>query len=200
MKVLIACEFSGIIRDAFIIKGHDAWSCDLLPTEKEGPHIQDDVLRHLDDGWDLMIAHPPCTYLSYAAMHCWNDKGRGEKRHLAMAFFMKLYDSNIEKVCIENPKGYPCQAFRKPDQIIQPYYFGEPHQKTTCLWLKNLLPLEFHIEDDLFGNKTACNKPEPIYRDKTTGHRRYFTDAHHGDHIRSKSFSSIAQTMADQWG
>jgi hypothetical protein len=203
MKVLVACEFSGIVRDAFAARGHDAWSCDLLPSERPGNHIQGDVLLWLDRGWDLMIAHPPCTYLSYAAMSYWNRPGRAELRKEAMAFFMKLYDAPIPKICIENPKGEPMTAFRSPDQIIQPYYFGDPQQKTTCLWLKNLPLLEHLEQDTLFGEKqTHVNKPKPVFCDKTTGHKRYFTDALSDGkgHGRSRTFQGIANAMAEQWG
>ena len=139
MKVLIACEFSGIVRDAFAKKGHDVWSCDLLPTEAPGQHIQGDVLEVIKDRWDLMIAHPPCTYLSYAGKASWNDPGRKGKRDKAMEFFLKLWEAPIEKICIENPQGYPCE-FIKPMQKINPFDFGDPERKRVLLWLKNLPP------------------------------------------------------------
>ena len=129
LRVLVACEFSGIVREAFKVRGHDAWSCDLLPTEIPGQHIQGDVLEHLEDGWDMMIAHPPCTYLSYVGMRHWNKPGRAEKRVEAMQFFMRFIRANIPRICVENPLGYPSQVFRAPDQIIHPYYFGDPFQK-----------------------------------------------------------------------
>lgn len=204
MKVLIACEFSGIVRDAFIAKGHDAWSCDLLPTEKLGPHIQDDVLGHLNDGWDLMIAHPPCTYLSYSGIAYWNRPGRAEKREEGMNFFLALYNTPIPKIAVENPVGYSNSVFRTPDQIVKPYFFGEPIQKNICLWLKNL-PLLFHAkENSLFWKRTHTNKPKPTYIDKS-GKPRYFTDAISGyskdaQKNRSRFFQSVAQAMAEQWG
>lgn len=192
LKVFIACEFSGIVRDAFAKRGHDAWSCDLLPTERTGQHIQGDVLKYLDDGWDLMIAHPPCTYLSYAAARYWNTPGRAEKRETAMRFFMNLANASIKKICIENPVGYPSKAFRKYDQIINPFQFGHPERKRTCLWLKNL-PL-------LIPTKIVePEKPHSI--DKTTGHKRYFTDGtHRNPKNRSLTFQGIADAMAEQWG
>src|SRR5438132_942736 len=134
MKVLIACEFSGVVRDAFAAKGHIAWSCDLLPSERPGNHIQGDVLDILGDGWDLLIGCPPCTYLSYVGKRHWNKPGRAELREDAMRFFLALANSSIDKIAIENPLGYPSKVFRKPDQTIHPYYFGEPVQKRTCLW------------------------------------------------------------------
>src|SRR3990167_5240556 len=135
MKVLVACECSQVVCKSFRDKGHEAYSCDLLPT-KGNPdwHIQDNVLRHLDEGWDLMIAHPDCTFLSYVGTRHWNKLGRENKRQEAFVFFMACVNAPIEKICVENPVGYPNIAYRKPDQIIHPYFFGEPFQKRTCLW------------------------------------------------------------------
>lgn len=195
MRVLIACEFSGIVRDAFIRKGHDAVSCDLLATESKGPHIQGNVLDHLNDGWDLMIAHPPCTYLSSVAAPHLFPKGelnmaRFEEGLKAREFFMALYDSDIERVCVENP--VPFKIFNLPDysQIVHPYYFGEPHMKRTCLWLKNLPLLTY----------TKGEKPEPYYRLKTNGERIYHTVATSGSKKRSVFWTGIANAMAEQWG
>lgn len=142
LRVLVACEYSGVVRDAFIARGHRAVSCDLIPTESPGPHMVGDVLEVLD-GWDLMIAHPPCTYMAYAGAANWHDPGRAEKREQAFNFFMALYNAPIPRVCIENPHGYPRKAFRQPDQEIHPYYFGEPQLKRTCLWLRGLSKLQF---------------------------------------------------------
>lgn len=201
MRILIGCEYSGIVRDAFAALGHDAWSCDLLPIERQGQHIQGDVLNVLADGWDMMIAHPPCTYLSYAANHVWNASGREELRLAAASFFMQLYFAPIKKVAVENPVGWMNTVFRKPDQIIHPYYFGERQLKRTCLWLRGLQPLWFWEQDDLFGEQTMTMFPEPIRVDNTErAKKRYFTEANSGGHIRSKSFESIAQAMATQWG
>jgi hypothetical protein len=199
LKVLVGCEFSGVVRDAFAARGHDAWSCDLLPTEKPGNHIQGDVLEILGDGWDLMIAHPPCTVLSYAATKYWHQPGRAEKRKEAMKFFMACFNAPIQKVCVENPLGVPNTEFRKPDQIIEPFYFGESQRKRTCLWLRGLPQLIHCREDELFWSKTHTAPPLATYTDKS-GNRRYFTDSNHGGHARSKSFQSIADAMASQWG
>src|SRR5688572_4323300 len=146
LRVLIACEFSGVVRDAFATRGHDAWSCDLLPTERPGNHIQGDVLTVLNHGWDLMIAHPPCTYLSNAgAKHLYRGKVLNPDRlKLGLAakeFFLALLESDIPKVCVDNP--IPSTVFLMPkySQVIQPYFFGDAVQKKTCLWLKNLPPL-----------------------------------------------------------
>jgi len=193
VKVLVACEFSGIVRDAFTKRGHSAWSCDLLPTERPlGHHLQVNVLDILEgNSWDLMIAHPPCTYLSYAGSRYWNKPGRAEKREEAFKFFMALVNAPIKKICVENPLGYPTKAYRKYDQIINPFQFGQPERKRTCLWLKNL-PL-------LVPTKIVePEKPHSI--DKTTGHKRYFTDGTHRNPLeRSRSFIGIANAMAEQW-
>lgn len=204
LRVLVACEFSGIVRDAFIERGHDAMSCDLLPTERPGPHYQGDVFDVIYDGWDMIIAHPPCTYLSYAGIAYWDRPGRDKKREEAMKFFMDLYDAPIKKIAIENPVGWPNTVFRKPDQIIKPYYYGESEQKNICLWLRGLPLLEHHKEDNLFAKKTHVPKPEPKYIDKS-GKPRYFTDAISGlgknaKKDRSRFFHGIASAMADQWG
>lgn len=201
MKILVACEFSGKNRDAFAALGHEAWSCDLRESETPGNHYQGDVRDMLSENWDLLIAHPPCTYLSYAANHVWNKPGRAELREEAMQFFMLFVNCNIPRVCIENPVGYPGKVYRKPDQIIHPYYFGERELKRTCLWLKNLPKLWWWREDDLFGKRTKTDYPEPTYIDNTPRQKkRYFTDGGHGEKNRSKSFGSIAQAMAQQWG
>jgi len=200
MKVLVACEFSGIVREAFAKRGHDAWSCDLLPTEIPGNHIQGDVLEILDGGWDLMIAHPPCTFLSYVGTRHWNKPGRKELREQAMAFFMEFINAPIEKICVENPLGHPSKAYRRPDQTLHPYYFGDAQQKRTCLWLKNLPKLTYQLYDDMFGERTATDKPEPIYFLKTTGKAIHWTEAVKGSKKRSKSWNGISEAMAEQWG
>ena len=150
LRVLVACEFSGVVRDAFLRLGHDAVSCDLLPTESEGPHIQDDVLNHLSEGWDLLIAHPPCTYLCNSGVrHLYiggkKVNGRDEKRWYQMSrateFFLALWSAPIDKICIENPimHGHAKRLIGvNQSQIIQPWQFGHGEIKATCLWLKNL--------------------------------------------------------------
>lgn len=211
MRILIACEFSGIVRDAFSRRGHDAWSCDLLPTEseltkQEGKHIQGDVLEVIEKGWDMMIAHPPCTYLSYAATSSWNNPGRLRKRLDALEFFAKLWEAPINKICIENPRGCASPTISKYSQIIQPYYFGENESKLTCLWLKNLPLLQYSEEDNLFSKKTKVepkvyayykngkNKGKPIYGNN------YLKFSEDRGHIRSRFFLSVANAMAEQWG
>jgi hypothetical protein len=149
--------------------------------------------------WDLMIAHPPCTYLSYAATRVWNKPGRAEKREEALVFLKQLYNAPIHKICVENPVGYQNTVWKKPTQIIHPYYFGEPYQKRTCLWLKNLPPLKY--ED------TIIPKPEPMYicqGPKSKGKRIHWSEGMRGvkdrAKARSKTFKSIANAMAEQWG
>jgi hypothetical protein len=205
MKILIGCEYSGIVRDAFRAKGHDAWSCDILETEADGQHhIKGDLLEVINQGWDMMIAHPPCTYLTYAATSYWNRPGRARKRLEALDFFLRVWEAPIEKICLENPVGVVDSVIEKHTQIIHPYYFGDSEMKRTCLWLKNLPPLEHKKEDDLFGKKTHVEKPEPNYIDKS-GKKRYLVDSISGTSKdagkkRSKFFKGVAKAMADQWG
>ena len=194
MRILVACEFSGIVRSAFTKLGHDAWSCDLLPTEIEGNHIQDDVLKILNDGWDLMIAHPPCTYLVTRAASWKHKPGYEENRKQAIEFFMSLINAPINKICVENPVGSMSTIYRKPDQYIQPWQFGHPQRKRTGLWLKNL-PLLI---------PTNIIEPEkPAFIDRQ-GKPRYFVDSLSPSperwKIRSRTFLGIAQAMAEQWG
>ena len=139
MKILIACEYSGRVRDAFIARGHAAMSCDLLPTDAPGPHYQGDVFDIINDGWDLMVAHPPCTYLSVSGMH-WTTRGLRDPQLTedALAFVQRLMDAPVERIAVENPISVISSRIRKPDQIISPYQFGHDASKKTCLWLKNL--------------------------------------------------------------
>ncbi len=202
MNVLVACEYSGVVRDAFIAKGHDAMSCDLLPTESLGPHYQGSVFDVINDGWDLMVGHPPCTYLSYAGTAHWSKPGRCEKRLEALEFFRQLWEAPIEKICLENPKGCASPTIAKYSQEIQPYFFGDSDLKTTWLWLKKLPLLEHNKTDTLFGPATHVKRPEPISIDNTPrASKRYFTDAAtRSPKERAKTFQGIANAMADQWG
>jgi len=203
MKILIACEFSGIVRDAFIKKGHDVLSCDLLLTESLGPHYTGNVFDIIDNGWDMMIAFPPCTYLSNAGIRWFNefrygDKARERKelRLKAFDFVMALYNSNIPKIAIENPVGWINSHFRKPDQVIQPYHFGDTESKRTCLWLKNLpllTPTKI-VDPKIYGyHKTGRHEGEPIYG------TQYLTPSGNRGKIRSIMPQGIADAMADQW-
>jgi len=196
MRVLVACEFSAVVREAFTKHGHDAWSCDILPSEgSQGKHIHGDVLPILERGWDLMIAHPPCRYLSLAGNVWINRPGRKEKREEALTFFLTLATAPILRIAVENPKGYPARAWRKPDQIIQPYEFGHAAHKPTCLWLKNL---------PLLRATNVVNFEPRI--DGVTGRNRHWVDQFPGGNLekrrreRSRTFQGIADAMAEQWG
>lgn len=197
-KVLVACEFTGTVRDAFTAHGCYAVSCDLIKTERPGRHHQGSVLDIIGDGWDIMVGHPPCKYLSFAGMANWNDEGRAELREEAMQFFYQLWNAPIRHIALENPRGYPCKVFRKPDQVIHPYYFGDREMKRTCLWLKNLPRLEHHPVTTLFDIATHTPKPQPTYT-RSNGKAIYFTDAKKGGKARSRFFPGIAAAMAAQW-
>ena len=192
MKVLVACEFSGIVRNAFAAKGHDAWSCDILPTESPGNHYQGDVLEHLDKGWDLMIAHPPCTYLSNAGARYLYPKGKlNEDRYKlglkAKEFFMALYNAPINKICVENPISSRIFALPKYTQTIQPYEYGHPVQKKTCLWLKNLPELK---PTNIIYKRQSTKIPGNWFNKGGKDRQKN----------RSKFFDGFAQAMEDQWG
>lgn len=181
MRVLIACEFSGIIRNEFEHKGHDSWSCDLLPSEIKGNHIRGDVLKILDQNWDLMIAHPPCTYLSVSGARWFVHRQKEQKK--ALEFVTQLLEAPIYKICLENPISIISTRIRKPDQIIQPWQFGCEETKATCLWLKNLPPLMYTIIDQ---------KKTPRVHFESPGPERWKN--------RSRTYVEIAKAMADQWG
>ncbi len=196
MKILIACEYSGRVRDAFLARGHDALSCDILPTDAPGPHYQGDVRDILNDGWDLMIAHPPCTYLSVSGMH-WTTRGLRDPKLTedALDFVRLLMDAPIERIAIENPISIISSRIRKPDQIITPYQFGHDASKKTCLWLKNLPPL----------TPTKMVEPRMV-----NGKKRWGNQTDSGQNklapsadrwkIRSETYEGIANAMASQWG
>lgn len=199
MKVLVACEYSGVVRDAFKAKGHYAVSCDILPTERPGHHYQGDVKDILEHGWDLMIAHPPCTYLTSTGNRWLDDPrypNRRRDREDAADFFMLLYNAPIQKVCVENPQGYMSTRFRRPDQYIHPYQFGHPVPKKTGLWLKGLSPLTptevVGLEDDVvFSSGARMSKwfyETSCLPDKDRAK------------ARSVTFQGIADAMAEQWG
>lgn len=181
MKILVACEYSGVVRDAFKRRGHDAWSCDILPTESPGNHYQCDVREVLGLGWDLMVAHPPCTYLCVSGARWWKD--RKEDQQAAIAFFRTLADCEIPRYAIENPIGIMSSVYRKPDQIIQPWQFGHGETKATCLWLKGLPALTpTNIVD---GREHRVHKLGP-----STNRGK----------LRSLTYTGIAAAMAEQWG
>lgn len=210
MRVLVACEFSGVVRRAFKSLGHDAWSCDLLPAEDDasphadcpdflGHHVQGDVLKMVDShpllrpDWDLIIAHPPCTYLASSGARWW--KQRRKEQSQAIAFFLVFPYINCPRVAIENPVGIMSTAWRKPDQIIQPYQFGHPEWKTTCLWLKGLptlVPTAVVEPDATVG---GGNRPGRI---SSRLHR--MGPSKRRTRERSRTFTGIAAAMAAQWG
>ena len=196
MKLLVACEFSGIVRDAFIARGHEAVSCDLLPSESPGPHIQGDVLEHLSAGWDMMIAHPPCTYLSRAGARWATHPGRRELYDIAAEFVFRLRDAPIERIAIENPIGQLNRRWRYPDQTIQPWQFGEPYTKATCLWLKNLPPLMSSLQ----RSERIAWVPSNTGRNRQRLGRKSQPGVASSRKDRSRTFRGIAQAMAEQWG
>jgi hypothetical protein len=198
MRILIACEFSGIVREAFAKRGHDAWSCDLLLTEVPGQHIQDDVLKHLDDGWNLMIAHPPCTYLSLAGLH-WNNRiaGRTEKTAEALRFVKALFYAQIPKICLENPVGAISKHIRKPDQMIQPWQFGHPESKLTCLWLKGLPKLK---PTNILEPEDFQLNGRPRWKNQTPTGQNKLGPSPNRWKKRSRTYQGIADAMATQWG
>jgi len=181
MKVLVACEYSGKVRDAFKARGHDAWSCDLLPTDVEGQHIQGDVFDVIDQGWDLMIAHPPCTHLAVSGARWFKDKRKEQQE--ALDFVKALLDAPIDRIALENPVSIISSKIRKPDQIIQPWQHGHGETKATCLWLKNLPKLE---PTNIVEGRKARVHMMPPSKDRWK--------------LRSETYTGIAKAMADQWG
>jgi len=187
MNILIACEYSGIVRDAFIAKGHKAISCDYLPSERPGPHIQGDVYEVLGHGWDMMIGFPPCTHLSVSGARWFKNKVEEQKE--ALSFVEGLMTCpDIPRICLENPVGIISTRIRKPDQIIQPWMFGEDASKKTCLWLKGLPKLTPTniITKDRYSNQTPSGQnklgPSPTRWKE-----------------RSRTYQGIANAMAEQW-
>lgn len=194
LRVLVACEYSGTVRDAFAARGHDAMSCDLLPTDRPGKHYQGDVRDVLDDGWDLMIAHPPCTYLSVSGIH-WNARGRGwEDTEEALDFVRLLLSAPIPRIALENPVSIISSKIRKPDQIIQPWEYGHDASKATCLWLKNLprlRPTGSIPPRIIDGKKRWANQTDSGQNKRAPSADRW--------KIRSTTYAGIAAAMASQW-
>lgn len=185
MKILVACEYSGRVREAFRKLGHDAWSCDLLPSDDNSPyHIQGDVLELLDKGWDMMIAHPPCTHLAVSGARWFKDKQQEQVE--ALEFVRTLLNAPIPKIALENPVSIISTKIRKPNQIIQPWQFGHGETKATCLWLKNLPELQptniVEGREQNIWRKKGVPKGMPLWK------------------WRSLTFQGIANAMAEQWG
>jgi len=187
MKVLVACEFSGVVRDAFSALGHDAWSCDLLPTDSPGNHIRGDVIEFIGDGWDLMIAHPPCTYLSNSGVRwLYEQYGRWEKMREGAEFFKALLNAPIPRIAVENPvmHKYAVEVIgRRQDQTVQPWQFGHGETKRTCLWLKGLPHL---VPTNVVDGREARVHMMPPSEDRWK--------------LRSITYPGIAEAMASQWG
>jgi hypothetical protein len=182
MRVLVACEFSGIVRDAFAARGHDAVSCDILPSEKTGAHYEGSVRDIIKpDYWDMMIAFPPCTHLAVSGARWFKDKKWAQAA--ALAFVKYLMDAPIPKICVENPVSIISTRIRKPDQIIQPWQYGHGETKATCLWLKGLPLLK--PTNIVEGRENKVHRCPP-------GPERW--------KIRSRTYSGIANAMAEQWG
>ncbi len=181
MRVLVACEFSGRVRDAFIARGHDAMSCDLLPTDVPGPHHEGDVRDVLGDGWDLMVAHPPCTHLAVSGARWFKDKQAEQVE--ALDFVRLLMAAPIPRIAVENPVSIISSRIRRPDQIIQPWQFGHGETKATCLWLTNLPPL---VPTDVVDGREAVVHRMPPGPDRWK--------------LRSLTYQGIADAMAEQWG
>lgn len=192
MRVLIACEESQVVCKTFRERGHEAYSCDILPCSGGHPewHIQDDVLKHLGDGWDMMIAFPPCTHLAVSGAKHFKQKRKDGRQQQGIDFFMSMINAPIKKIGVENPIGIMSTIYRKPDQIIQPWQFGDPFQKTTCLWLHNLPPLfpTQIVNKGKFVTTPSGKKLPKRYSDNKNPKNR------------SKTFPGIAKAMAEQWG
>lgn len=216
MKILIACEESQAVCKEFRKLGHESYSCDILDCSGGHPewHFKQDIFEVINKGWDMMIAFPPCTHLTVSGARHFEQKRKDGRQQQGIDFFMSMINAPIEKIAVENPVGIMSNAYRKPDQIIQPYYFGDPFQKTTCLWLKNLKPLYYNLEPNLFDkNVTATkDKGEMIYwidkkTNKQKSQAKWYYDAlikaktkEERSTLRSKTFPGIAKAMAEQWG
>ena len=183
MKILVACEYSGVARDAFTRRGHDAMSCDLLPTESPGKHYEGDVFDIINDGWDMMIAFPPCTHLCVSGAAWFEEKRKDGRQQEGIDFFMQFANADIERIAIENPVGIMSGLWRLPDQIIQPWQFGHGETKATCLWLKNL-PL-LRKTDIVEGREQRLH---------------YLPPSEDRGKLRSLTYSGVAEAMAGQWG
>ena len=219
MRVLVACEFSGVVRDAFIALGHEAMSCDLLPTDIPGRHYQGNVLDIIDDGWDLIIAHPPCTHLASSGARYFEQKRKDGRQQAAIEFFLAIAQADCSKIAIENPVGIMSTCWRKPDQYIQPYQFGHPESKKTGLWLKNLPALkptkivepEYYTLSDgtVYRDKKGkrysetrylSGRMQGRYRNQTPSGQNKIGPSADRWKLRSTTYQGIADAMADQWG
>jgi len=194
VKILVACEESQAVTIELRNLGHEAYSCDILPQSggHENWHIQHDVLDVITYGWDMMIAFPPCTHLAVSGAKHFEQKRKDGRQQKGIDFFMDLVNAPINKIAIENPVGIMSTVYRKPDQIIQPYFFGDPYSKTTCLWLKNLTKLEYEKKDNYDKGEFVTFKSGKIMP-------KWYAKSFGDGHKRSKTFSGIAKAMAEQW-
>lgn len=193
-RVLIACEYSGVVRDAFIKRGFDATSCDLLPTDAPGPHYQGDVRDIWGNGFDLIIAHPPCTDIAISGARWFPEKIADGRQQAGIDFFMQCVNAPAKFVAVENPICIMSKIYRKPDQIVQPWMFGESFQKSTCLWLKNLPKLK---------STNVVDKGEFVTFESGRIMPKWYADCWGKDDawsVRSQTFQGIADAMAKQWG
>ena len=196
VKVLIACEFSGTVREAFAKLGHDAWSCDLEPTEMPGNHYQGDVIDILADGWDLMIAHPPCTHLAVSGARHFKQKRKDGRQQQGIDLFMQMINAPIPKIAVENPVGIMSTIYQKPNQIIEPYEYGHNCTKKTCLWLKELpllKPTNIVDKGDVWVAKSGKRMSQWYYDSSCLPPKER-------EKMRNKTFQGIADAMANQWG
>lgn len=203
VRVIVACERSGRVRETFRARGHDAWSCDLEAARDNSPfHIRGDAIEAVRGGgqWDLMIAHPPCTHLACSGARHFSKKKSDGRQQAGVDLFMLFTNLPVKRWCIENPVGIMSNLWRKPDQIIQPYYFGNEAQKTTCLWLKGLNPLMHIDEDDMFYKKTHVGKGEMVTFLSGAIMPKWYADSRNDSEKRSITFGGIAAAMAAQWG
>ena len=196
VKILIACEFSGTVREAFAAKGHDAWSCDLEPTDVLGNHYQGDVMDILNDGWDMMIAHPPCTHLAVSGARHFEAKRKDGRQQQGIDFFMSIINAPISKMAVENPIGIMSTIYRKPDQIIQPWEYGHNATKSTCLWLKGL---------PLLKPTNIVDKGEFVTFPSGKRMNKWYADSSklppkQREKWRNTTFQGIDDAMAEQWG
>lgn len=228
MRMLAACEQSGRVRDAFAARGWDAWSCDILPSEAPGQHIQGDVLTLYemvrDGAFHLIINFPPCDHISLAGARWWKEKRADGRQQAAAGFFVRMASAPAPHVAVENPRGLMSKAYRKPDQIVQPWWFGDPFRKATCLWLKDLPPLEaqYKSEPELLATSVSGDMNGYRLHRATTGGGSWKSDkaaiqaagldfngaSHYEDSegrvnrakVRSRTFPGLARAMAEQWG
>ena len=204
MRILVACEFSGVVRDAFTAGGHDAMSCDLVPSDSPGNHYEGDVFDVLDEPWDMVIAFPPCTHICASGAPYFAAKRADGRQQQGIDFFLAFTRlARVPRVCIENPVGIMSTCYRKPDQIIQPWQFGDEARKRTCLWLKGLpclAPTNIVGKGDFYLSPKGKRMPTWYYKARGPNGKRLSYSSTEMKKIRSRTFKGIAEAMAEQWG